>query len=178
MRLSTKLTELQTRWIIIVVYLIFALAASIQSYLQTNKKYPQYTAYNNYVIFKHSHFHLVNNQDLYCHNYDEHGDLFKYSPTFSLAFGAFANLPDAIGLSLWNLLNALVFLLAILYLPKIDHRLKIFMLFYCLIEAMTSFQNEQSNALTAGLIIFGFGMLERKKIAIATLLILSTVFIK
>jgi hypothetical protein len=52
------------------------------------------------------------------------------------------------------------------------------MLFYCLIEAMTSFQNEQSNALTAGLIILGFGLLERKKIAIATLLILSTVFIK
>lgn len=164
--------------IILIVYILFAVGASIQSYLQTNHEYPEYTCYNNYVIFKQSHFHLIDNIDLYINHYQEHGDLFKYSPTFSLLFGAFAYLPTILGLSLWNIFNCLVFFAAIYLLPNIDNRKKIFILLFCLIELMTSMQNEQSNALTAGLIILGFTFLERKNYAIATLLIMASVYIK
>ena len=164
--------------IILIVYVLFAVIASVQSYFQTNHEYPEYTCYNNYVIFKQSHFHLIENKDLYINYYQEQGDLFKYSPTFSLFFGAFAYFPNIIGLSIWNILNCLVFFAAIYLLPNIDNRKKIFILFFCLIELMTSMQNEQSNALTVGLIILAFAFLERRNYAIATLLIIASVYIK
>lgn len=163
---------------ILIVYILFAIGASIQSYFQTNHEYPEYTCYNNYVIFKQSHFHLIENTDLYINHYQEHGDLFKYSPTFSLLFGTFAYLPTILGLSLWNIFNCLVFFAAIYLLPNIDNRKKIFILLFCLIELMTSMQNEQSNALTVGLIILGFTFLERKNYVLATLLIMASVYIK
>jgi hypothetical protein len=120
----------------------------------------------------------LNDNDLYVHYYDEHGDLFKYSPTFSLFFGAFAWMPDIIGLILWNILNGAVFFLAIYLLPYVDNRKKIFILLLCIIELMTAMQNEQSNALVAGLIILGYVFLEKRKYLPATLFIMLTVYIK
>lgn len=42
--------------------------------------------YNNYVIFKMSFPHLVNNEDLYIVQPEEHWDLYKYTPTFAVLF--------------------------------------------------------------------------------------------
>lgn len=163
---------------IFVLYLMLAVGASVQSYLQVNHPYPQYTQYNNYVIFKQSHFHLLNDSNLYRNYYSEHGDLYKYSPTFALFFGAFSYFPNLLGLTLWNVLNCIVFFLSIYKLPLLDNRKKLLLLLFCLIELMTAMQNEQSNALLAGLIILGFGMLEKKNYLLATLLIVGTVYIK
>ncbi len=69
-------------------------------------------------------------------------------------------------------------LIAIQFLPQLNTRVKGFILLTVLIELVTSTQNEQSNALIAGLIILAFGFLERKNYALGTLAIVLTVFIK
>jgi hypothetical protein len=49
--------------------------------------------------------------------------LYKYSPAFALFMAPFAMLSDFFGLPLWNLLNALVLLSAIFYLPALTDTL-------------------------------------------------------
>jgi len=168
--------------IILAIVLLFALAASFQSYFQQARTFGEstikYTNYNNYVIFKQSFIHLIENKDLYQLYPKEHWDLFKYSPTFSLFFGFFAIFPDLIGLNLWNILNAITLMLAIYYLPKVDLKQKGLIVLIFMIELMTSMQNEQSNALIAGLIILALGLLERRFYFMAAFCVVFSVFIK
>ncbi|MBK8088139.1 MAG: DUF2029 domain-containing protein [Chitinophagaceae bacterium] len=94
----------------------------------------------------------------------EHFDYYKYSPTFSLFMAPLANLPDSVGLFLWNLLNVLVLYFALRRLPLSSNKTHLLMLGFVFLELLTSTQNSQSNALIAGLIIFAFTSLERKKL--------------
>ena len=173
---------LSHRTFIVILYVLFALGASTQSILLSPKinqeEVIEYTKYNNYVIFSQSYHHLKNNQDLYIAYPDEHWDLFKYTPTFSVYFGFFTLFPDWLGLNLWNLLNALVLLSAIYYLPRLNNTQKGWVLLIVLLEFMGSMMGEQSNALIAGLLVFSFGLLENKKLLFASLCIVLTVFIK
>jgi len=97
----------------VVLYLVFAIAASVLS-LNVGSKFTsddgkEYKRYNNYVIFQTSFDHLIDSKDLYIHHPEDHYDLYKYSPTFSVFFGVFHYMPDWLGLNLWNILNALIF---------------------------------------------------------------------
>ena len=161
---------------------IFALIASLQSLLQPKKTWieggKEYNRYNNYTIFERSFHHLKNQEDLYVLYPEEQWDLYKYSPTFSVFFGFFAVLPDGIGLTLWNLLNCCIVVVGIYYLPKITEKQKGLILLVCVFEMLTSLQNAQSNGLMAGLLILAFGLLERKQVFWATLLIVFSVYIK
>lgn len=164
------------------LFLSIAVFAALQSYfadLKTFEDNPRlYTCYNNYVIFKQSFFHLIEGKDLYILYLEEQWDLFKYSPAFALLFGLFAYLPDPVGLSLWAILNAAVLFFSVYYLPNIDIRTKGLILIFVFSETLTTLQNEQSNALITGLLIFTFGFLERRKYWLASLCIVSTIFIK
>ena len=167
--------------IIITIFILFAIVASIQSLIGTKTYHEggiEYNRFNNYTIFEKSFQHLKNNQDLYVLYPQEHWDLYKYTPSFSVFFGFFSILPDWLGLNLWNLINAMFLLLAVYYLPKLNNFQKGLILLIVLIELMTSMQNGQSNALIAGLIILSFGLLERNKSFWATLPIVFSVFIK
>ncbi|HUR31916.1 MAG TPA: glycosyltransferase family 87 protein [Saprospiraceae bacterium] len=163
------------------LFTVTALVATSQS-LFLHKKYLaggfEYNSYNNYTIFKQSFYHLIDGKDIYFPYPLEHWDIFKYSPSFALLFGVFANLPDILGLALWNLLNALILVVAVYYLPQLSSKQKGLVLMTCVIESMTAIQNEQSNGLIAGLIILAFGFCERKKFFMATLCIVLTVYIK
>lgn len=167
---------------LIVFYVLLAVIAAFQSYYlpvkvsQNGEKH--FTHYNNYLIFKQSHFHLMEGKDLYSEYPEEHWDFYKYSPTFALFFGIFSWLPDLLGLCLWNLTNVLFLLFAIQYLPGPDAKKKILMLITIIIELMTSLQNGQSNGLVAGLIILSFGLLEKNKSLPAALCLMFSVFIK
>jgi hypothetical protein len=167
---------------ILAIYILFALIASIQSIQQGDKPFVEggmpYDQYNNYTIFKQSFYHLKEGKDLYILYPEEHWDLYKYSPSFSVVFGALAILPDGIGLSIWNLLNALFLLYAIYLLPGIALKNKSWIALICLIELLTSMQNEQSNGLMVGWIVLAFCLLEKEKYLPATLLLVATVFIK
>ncbi|MDR0565689.1 MAG: DUF2029 domain-containing protein [Prevotellaceae bacterium] len=181
--MKTKLQKiLSQRKYIVLAYIAFALAAGILSMLSTKRKQErnetQYTRYNNYLIFKSSFYHLKEGKDLYVLHPEEHFDLYKYTPTFAAFFGALAVAPDWLGLNAWNLLNALLFLLAIYYLPFFSSYKKGLILAICLIELMTSMQNEQSNGLMAGLIILAVGLLEKNKYLWATLCVVFSIYIK
>jgi hypothetical protein len=138
----------------------------------------EYTRYNNYIIFKQSFFHLLENKDLYLEYPTEYIDWYKYSPSFPILFVPFVYLPDAIGLFTWNLLNALVLFFALWRLPFKSDKLKLLLIGFVLIELLTSVRNAQSNGLIAGLILFAFHYLEKNRIAWATLFIVLTIFIK
>jgi hypothetical protein len=167
---------------ILIVFIGVAIFASLQSYFSDLKTFLEggrlYTTYNNYIIFKQSFFHLIHGQDLYALFEEEQWDLFKYSPTFALLFGLLAILPDVLGLSLWNILNVTVLFFSVYYLPKIDIRTKGLILVFMLVEMLTAVQNEQSNALIAGLLLFTFGFLERGKYWMASFCLVSTIYIK
>jgi len=167
--------------ILLLLFVLAGVVASVQSLIGTKTYHEDglvYNRYNNYTIFEKSFEHLKNNTDLYILYPDEHWDLFKYTPSFSVFFGFFSILPDWLGLTLWNLLNVLVLAYSIYYLPKLGNYQKGIILLIMLIELVTSIQSEQSNALIAGLIIFAFGFLERDKAVWAVLMIVFSMFIK
>lgn len=167
---------------IVLLFVIAAIFASLQAYFGDLVTFESgetlYTTYNNYVIFRQSFFHLIQDKDLYVLFEKEQWDLYKYSPAFALFFGFFALLPDVAGLTLWNLANSLVLVFAVYYLPKISQRNKGLILIFVFFEMLTSLQNEQSNGLIAGLLILAFGLLEGDRYLLAALCIIGVAFIK
>jgi len=169
-------------WLAFTLFAASALFAAFHSLLLEHfynpASIPGHMHYGNYIIFKKAWEHLIHAKDLYAAFPGEQPDLFKYSPTFAMFFGLFSLFPDAIGLPLWNLLNALVLYFSLKALPEINNRKKNMLLFFITIELITSLQNSQSNALMAGLLIFTFVMLERRQYFVATLFLTLTIFIK
>ena len=161
-------------------FAFFATGISVQSLLLGLKEIDGVilTHYNNYVIFKYSFWHLLNGIDLYIPSPSEHYDLFKYSPTFALFFSFLAYLPDWLGLVLWNLLNAFSLVFGLYMLKGISNEKKAVVLSICAIELFTSLHNAQANGLMAGLMILSFAFLQRDQIALATLAVALTFFIK
>ncbi len=137
-----------------------------------------YTFYNNFVIFKFSFRHLIENKNLYEHYPNQYADLYKYSPTFALIMCFFYYLPDSIGLVLWNSVNIFVLYYAISLLKSIDASKKIFIVLFLLPELILSTGNSQSNALIAGLTILSFNLFEKGKNSYAIFFILLGAFIK
>ena len=165
--------------IIAILFFTFALIASLQAYfISVNNVDAEYTKYNNFKIFKHSFFHLIENKDLYILHLEDYFDLYKYTPTFSVFFSAMAYLPEWLGLSVWNIINAGVLFLAIYFLPKLNTYQKGLICVICLLELLTSMQNSQANGLMAGLFVLAFGLLEKKHFFWATACIMISVFIK
>ena len=107
-----RLTRLAySRWFLLAGYLLLAGIAVGPAVVPQSapRSVDPYTHYNNYVIFRQSFAHLVGQQELYTLSISaEHWDYFRYSPSFALAFGAFAWMPDLAGLLLWNILNVSV----------------------------------------------------------------------
>lgn len=120
-------------------------------------------------IFRASFWHLIHQQDLYA-RYGRH-DLFKYSPSAALLFAPFAVPSFAVGLLLWNVLNAGALVFAIDRISK--GRDATLMLLLVMPELFVSLQASQCNALIAALIVLAFVALERGQqlrgyVAIAT----------
>jgi hypothetical protein len=175
---------LKKQFSLVMIYLLVTVIATFQEYNGGAKRFPtqkndkDYTYYNNYIIFKQSFHHLRDGSNLYSLHLDEHWDLYKYSPTFAFLFGSLAWLPDALGLFLWNILNAIILVFAIRMLPMLDSEKKNVILLFCLVELFTSLQNSQSNALIAGLVVMAFSMIEREKFFLGCVLIALTVYVK
>ena len=152
-------------------YFVIAIAVSLHRYFLGEEHY------GNYLIFKNSFYNLTHGRDLYALYPEWKIDLFKYSPTFAVLFSPFSIFPDYIGLVLWNLVNAMALFLSVKMI-NMDENKKAFILWFVLIELITSMQNYQSNALTASLMIFVFAFLERKKYLLAGVLVAVGFYIK
>ncbi len=163
----------------ILIFTTIALGVSFHNYLSGVKEIGggEYTHYNNYIIFKNSHFNLKNNSDLYSH-YNSQWDLYKYSPTFAFLMGGMVYFPTILGLSVWNIINTILLILGIWHLPKIDFKSKRWMLVLISIELITSIQNSQSNGLIAALLIWTFIFLEKANAWKANICLALSVFIK
>jgi hypothetical protein len=168
---------LKSRRFLLTGYLLLAWIASIQQWSLKRPGDP-YTHYNNYVIFRQAFLHLVGHQDLYTQYLAEHWDYFRYSPSFALAFGVFAWLPDLAGLVLWNTLNVVVLFLGWMALPVGDDRVRLAAGWFVAVEMMTALQNAQSNVLIAGLLLLAFSFLERRQMARGSLMIVLAAFTK
>jgi hypothetical protein len=160
---------------VIILICLIAVGIAIQCYVAAAGK--DYTHYNNYMIFKQSYEHLVQNKNMYAEYPQEHYDYYKYSPAFALVMGLFYYLPDLVGLIIFNLLNVFVLVLGLKRLKLPQQSIKYVFLFVML-ELAISMSMTQTNALMAGLVILGFTYLEDDKPFIAALLISVTVFIK
>jgi Glycosyltransferase family 87 len=164
---------------LLLVYVLVTLISSLQSVSIPPHLFSgnSYLDYNNYVIFKQSFSHLVAQKNLYAQYPVEYWDLYKYSPTFALFMSLFAYFPDIVGLSLWNICNALVLFAAVRMLP-FKNRTHCLLLWFILLELLTSLQNSQSNGIMAGLFIAAFAYLQRNKMLLASLCLVIATFIK
>jgi Glycosyltransferase family 87 len=168
---------LKSRGFLLAGYLLLAWIAAIQQWSLRRAGDP-YTHYNNYVIFRQAFFHLIGHQNLYVQYLAEHWDYFRYSPSFALVFGAFAWMPDLPGLLLWNTLNAGVLFLGWMALPIRDDRVRLAAAWFASVEVMTALQNAQSNVLIAGLLLLAFSFLERRQMALGSLMIVVAAYTK
>lgn len=159
---------------------LITLAISLQQYFLPEREFwgALRPHYNNYLIFKYSFEHLIKGLNLYELYPQDHGDYFKYSPSFALFMGLFYYLPDWVGLILWNLLNTIILYLGVKNLPGIKEKNKVFILLLVLFELIGNLQNEQSNALMAGLLLLSFDSFENKNPLLASLFIVLGFYIK
>jgi hypothetical protein len=173
--------------VLALVFLLAAILISIKNYynplIYGLKNTPfGVKAYNNFVIFKNSFFHLLEQKQLFHPYRPAQYDVFKYSPTFALFFGLFAWGGDLIGLILWNSLNLLLPLFALQklwnYNSKINRWGFLILMLALLVESTTSALNSQSNGLMLGLMILTLVAIQKSKYNQAVLFIALTAFIK
>jgi hypothetical protein len=136
---------------LLVLYVAAALIVTIQRGV--------YAVPSDFTIFRASFWHLISRQDLYGLRLDPLGNGFKYSPTFALLFAPFAILPFAVGLFVWNVLNAMALFFAFRMLYG-DGRGQ-FAQALVFLSMLRSIQSTQSNSLVAALIILAFVCFER-----------------
>jgi hypothetical protein len=120
---------------------------------------PRHTTF---LIFRRSFWHLLAGANLYARYPLEQGaapaDLFKYSPTAALLFGAVALPPYFVALFAWSLLGALLVWHVLQKLVPENQALVAAVLVYP--DLLSSMQACSSNALVAGLIALAFVLLE------------------
>lgn len=167
--------------LILGLYILLAVVFSVLNFKKGQTKYfsenDKYTHYNNYVIFKNAYFNLKEGKNLYIHYPEKQWDLYKYSPSFAAAMVALANMPDWLGLLLWNVINVLLLFYGVRYFIKGPPH-TIFMLWFIFNELVTSVINSQSNPMIAGLLVAAFTFFEKDKVHWAALCIISTFYIK
>ncbi|MDQ2771331.1 MAG: DUF2029 domain-containing protein [Bacteroidota bacterium] len=134
-------------------------------------------SYNNFLIFVKPWFNLVAQKNLYLEYPEYYYDTYKYSPTFALFMGPFAQLPMWLALLLWNCLNTLVFYTAARRLFPDTRRQALFLLMV-LVDVLTALHNSQANCLLAGLMLWTYLHLENRRAALAGLCLALAAFIK
>lgn len=171
---------IDNKWIPYALVLFISVVISLQNIHLGTKFFwgGNYTHYNNFVIFKNSFKHLIENQNLYAYYSKEYADLYKYSPTFAVFMWIFNSLPDSVGLIIWNLVNLFVLFYAILSFNSISQDKKLILLLYFILESILSTQNSQSNCLLAGLTIISFNAFEKGKNIQGTFFVVLGTFIK
>ncbi|HEY4196337.1 MAG TPA: glycosyltransferase family 87 protein [Mucilaginibacter sp.] len=132
---------------------------------------------NNYLIFRDSYYHARAQLNLYAGYPKEYGDLYYYGPLFTVFVAPFALPPEAVGLLLWELANAVAVIIAVNMLP-LDNKRKTAMLLLCAIEFANSVFYMQFNPMITAIIVISFILVEQGKERWATLLIVAGTMFK
>jgi hypothetical protein len=131
---------------------------------------------NNFLIFRSAYDHLLAGADLYAKHPAEHADLFKYSPTFALAFAPFRAMPYGAALLAWNLVNVLLIYTGLRLILTPETRLPALQL--VAVGMITTVDGTQSNGLVAATILLAFAAFERDRMKLAAAAIGSGILIK
>ena len=117
---------------------------------------------NNYLIFKHTFYHLIHQQNLFLDYPKLYFDSNHYGPVFSVLMAPFAVLPDSLGVILWVIFNICLLLYAIYQLP-LSHQNKVIVVWICAHELMTAIYSSQFNPAMTALIVLSFTFIEKRK---------------
>ncbi|MES2809179.1 MAG: glycosyltransferase family 87 protein [Bacteroidota bacterium] len=161
-----KLNGYQWVW---VLYIAVAIFTSVLKYSRNID--------NNYKIFRASYGHAVEGKTLYGFYPAEYGDEYFYGPLFTAIIAPSALLPHFWGFLLWELVNAVVILVAVHMLP-FTIRQKTQLLLLCAIEYANSIFYMQANPAITGIILLSFILVERVREKWATLFIVLGALIK
>jgi hypothetical protein len=132
---------------------------------------------NNFLIFRTATEHLLRGSDLYVAYPARNFDLFKYSPTFALAFWPFAALPVLPALLLWNSASAWFFARSLRAVIP-DAAGQIFAGLMLLWPFLTQLWGGQTNALVAALMIMAVVAMDKHRPEAAALAITAGAAIK
>jgi hypothetical protein len=135
------------------------------------------TAYNNYLIYRQVFWHVLDLKALYDFYPAEYLYQNHYGPTFSLVIAPFAILPDALGMVLWGLANALLLGYAILRLPMAD-KARFTVMAIVLVEMTGAVQNQQFNPMLTAWILLAFIWIGEGRLFPAALLISGGTLVK
>lgn len=153
------------------IYFLVAAASAITKYLGGPLKY------NNYLIFKNVFVNTLSERNIYSYYPDAHFDANHYGILFSIIIAPFAMLPDWLGIVLWNVANAAVFIYAIHKLP-FPNQYKAFFAWLCLQEFITAAVSLQFNIALTGLLMLSAVYVYERKEAKSAFAILVGFFVK
>lgn len=132
---------------------------------------------NNYLLYKWSWFHLVEQKNIYLHYPELFFDCHHYGPFFGLIIAPFAMFPDAVGVMLWSIFNTWILYKAVTMLP-LDPKKQVMILLICAHELMTSSFSVQVNPFITALMLFTFIFIRKEKDFWAALMIIIGTYIK
>ena len=149
-----KDTFLQNPNVLCTLWMVVTVACSLF------KLYKGY--YNNYLIFSQSFWHALDQLPLHVEYPEKYGDLFLYGIPFTGLIAPFSILPDKVGMVLWCIANSYFLYWAIksLGFERGKFAVIIWLSVYDLYEAVFY---QQYNIGIAGLILFSFVLIEKKK---------------
>ena len=154
---------------IISIWFILALVTAVKQYTRDS--------YNNYKIFKHVYYNIVNGSNLYGSYPDLYLDHNHYGPFFSILIAPFALMPDWLGTVFWNIAITAFLIYAIFKLP-IKEINKVAILWICTNEVTTALLSYQFNLVIAGIIVLSFCYILEKKEPKSALAIMVGTFVK
>lgn len=157
------------RKLIISIWVLLAFVSAIKQYLRGN--------HNNYLIFKNVFYHTLEQKSLYATYPELYFDHNHYGPIFSLFIAPFAILPDAVGMVLWCVFNAVVLVYAISQIKLESNKINL-ILWICAHEFLTAILGQQFNPIMTSIIILSYVLIEKEKDFWSACLIILGTFIK
>ena len=132
---------------------------------------------NNFLIFKQSFWHVVDQLPLYIHYPKEYFDLFLYGPTFSMVIAPFAVPPTWLGMLLWLIALTLFLYIAIRHNVFTTYQ-QVFIYWFCAHEMLNGIQMQQFNIAIAAIILLTFCLIEKEKDFWAAFFLVLGTFVK
>lgn len=157
------------RKLIISIWVLLAFVSALKQYFRGN--------HNNYLIFKNVFYHTLEQKSLYATYPDLYFDHNHYGPIFSLFIAPFAILPDAVGMVLWCVFNAIVLVYAISQIKLESSKINL-ILWICAHEFLTAILGQQFNPIMTSIIILSYVLIEKEKDFWSACLIILGTFIK
>lgn len=169
-KLNAVVKFLNNKSVVLILWILLALLIAVKHYFQL-------TVSNNYLIFKHTFYHALDQLNLYSAYPSDHQDSNHYGPFFSLLIAPFAILPDYLGMLFWQLANIFFLNFAIKQLPLSSTKVNAV---YWIIthELYTAMLGLQFNISIAAIIVLAFIYIEKEKNFWAAFVIVLGTFVK